>query len=296
VQILEVNAIWPRALICNSPDLARAGSRKVIPASRVSVIKQAQWEEMMKLGSLLAGIPLVCVTIAPDARATVTTLTFTGVDLNIVGEFINAVPVPESDWQFADLFEPAQGHAIQSYVTYNPNQRATSQSSGSANYDHGRLSVRIPSLGLFGLALSRSGGYMQLSSFLSAQQFFVGDNSGSNTFSSKIGLPDPISFDTLYFGPSMLSTINLPTSNLDWTFANLSFEFLDANDDTERQVLLTFTPRTAPAEPAFELSQNSGGSGAVPEPSTWAMMVLGFAGLGFAGYRAARTKKTAIEL
>ena len=26
----------------------------------------------------------------------------------------------------------------------------------------------------------------------------------------------------------------------------------------------------------------------VPEPSTWAMMVLGFAGLGFAGYRASR--------
>ena len=26
----------------------------------------------------------------------------------------------------------------------------------------------------------------------------------------------------------------------------------------------------------------------VPEPSTWAMMVLGFAGLGFAGYRKAR--------
>jgi hypothetical protein len=26
---------------------------------------------------------------------------------------------------------------------------------------------------------------------------------------------------------------------------------------------------------------------AVPEPSTWAMMVLGFAGLGFAGYRKA---------
>ena len=27
---------------------------------------------------------------------------------------------------------------------------------------------------------------------------------------------------------------------------------------------------------------------AAPEPSTWAMMVLGFAGLGFAGYRKAR--------
>jgi hypothetical protein len=27
---------------------------------------------------------------------------------------------------------------------------------------------------------------------------------------------------------------------------------------------------------------------AVPEPSTWAMMLLGFAGLGFAGYRKSR--------
>jgi hypothetical protein len=26
----------------------------------------------------------------------------------------------------------------------------------------------------------------------------------------------------------------------------------------------------------------------VPEPPTWAMMLLGFAGLGFAGYRASR--------
>ena len=31
----------------------------------------------------------------------------------------------------------------------------------------------------------------------------------------------------------------------------------------------------------------------VPEPSTWAMMVLGFLGLGFAGYRSARTKAVA---
>ena len=31
-----------------------------------------------------------------------------------------------------------------------------------------------------------------------------------------------------------------------------------------------------------------GGGGAAPEPSTWAMMLLGFASLGFAGYRKAR--------
>ncbi len=29
-------------------------------------------------------------------------------------------------------------------------------------------------------------------------------------------------------------------------------------------------------------------SGAIPEPSTWAMMLLGFAGLGYAGYRKAK--------
>jgi hypothetical protein len=33
--------------------------------------------------------------------------------------------------------------------------------------------------------------------------------------------------------------------------------------------------------------------GAVPEPSTWAMMLLGFAGLGYAGYRRAREPRVA---
>ena len=30
-----------------------------------------------------------------------------------------------------------------------------------------------------------------------------------------------------------------------------------------------------------------------PEPATWAMMIIGFAGLGFAGYRKARTGRLA---
>jgi hypothetical protein len=45
---------------------------------------------------------------------------------------------------------------------------------------------------------------------------------------------------------------------------------------------------------AFEFSLVPGGVGvntSVPEPSTWAMMLVGFAGLGFAGHRA--TRKTA---
>jgi hypothetical protein len=33
---------------------------------------------------------------------------------------------------------------------------------------------------------------------------------------------------------------------------------------------------------------SAGVAASTPEPSTWAMMILGFAGLGFAGYRASR--------
>ena len=38
----------------------------------------------------------------------------------------------------------------------------------------------------------------------------------------------------------------------------------------------------------FSASFQSDFEGAVPEPSTWAMLLLGFAGLGYAGYRRAR--------
>jgi hypothetical protein len=31
-------------------------------------------------------------------------------------------------------------------------------------------------------------------------------------------------------------------------------------------------------------------SGVVPEPSTWAMMIIGFAGLGYAGFRKAKSR------
>jgi hypothetical protein len=33
---------------------------------------------------------------------------------------------------------------------------------------------------------------------------------------------------------------------------------------------------------------------AVPEPSTWAMMLLGFVGLGYVGYRQAKTSAAAL--
>ena len=42
----------------------------------------------------------------------------------------------------------------------------------------------------------------------------------------------------------------------------------------------------APSAPFWPISSGPGGGGAVPEPSTWVMMLAGFASLWFAGYRA----------
>jgi hypothetical protein len=39
----------------------------------------------------------------------------------------------------------------------------------------------------------------------------------------------------------------------------------------------------------------SGGGGSVPEPSTWALMTLGFAGLGIAGYRRAKSRRAVLS-
>jgi Domain of unknown function (DUF4082)/PEP-CTERM motif len=47
-------------------------------------------------------------------------------------------------------------------------------------------------------------------------------------------------------------------------------------------------PTTPDGTPGFFGPNISIGSSTIPEPSTWAMMLLGFAGLAFAGYRASR--------
>ena len=47
---------------------------------------------------------------------------------------------------------------------------------------------------------------------------------------------------------------------------------------------------------AWGIDNVSYNSSAVPEPSTWAMMLAGFAGLGFAGYRKTKSARTALSL
>ena len=83
---------------------------------------------------------------------------------------------------------------------------------------------------------------------------------------------------------------------LDVTFGSLAIaesffrdDVIDLGSDFGPNIDLTF---------AYTLIANGSGGfgfdlavgGAVPEPSTWAMMLVGFAGLGFTGYRSRRTR------
>ena len=66
---------------------------------------------------------------------------------------------------------------------------------------------------------------------------------------------------------------------------------IDLGSDFGPDIDLTFGyTLVADESGGFGLDLVVGGLGAVPEPSTWAMMLLGFAGLGFAGYRSARRR------
>jgi choice-of-anchor C domain-containing protein len=69
-------------------------------------------------------------------------------------------------------------------------------------------------------------------------------------------------------------------SNMKYTLESLTFTA--GPSDT-----LTFASQD-PSSPGYYGPVIGGVSIAIPEPSTWAMMLLGFAGLGYAGYRASR--------
>jgi hypothetical protein len=65
--------------------------------------------------------------------------------------------------------------------------------------------------------------------------------------------------------------------------------FFIPDDATGLTISGTFGNSGSPNSAGVNLCLGSGPCGsAIPEPSTWAMLLLGFAGLGFAGYRSTR--------
>jgi hypothetical protein len=94
------------------------------------------------------------------------------------------------------------------------------------------------------------------------------------------------------------STLDITVDGFDGTTPETNtFSFIGKNGSNFITILalggetMTSINFTSPDTGWEQLKQPriSGLVGVVPETSTWAMMVLGFAGLGFAGYRKART-------
>jgi hypothetical protein len=74
--------------------------------------------------------------------------------------------------------------------------------------------------------------------------------------------------------------LSTSTGSLEWSYTGVNDGIGVANE-------YNFYADSVAANQAFTPYQMSIGS-AVPEPSTWALMLAGFAGLGFAGYRLSR--------
>jgi len=180
----------------------------------------------------------VCVW-SIETEAVQVSQAFYGVDVQVVGEFVNGTKVDDDSQEFAPLFLEAQ--TMSGSITYDTDQPDIwSEDAANGLYRIGTLSVSIEEIELDAV---RSSTFMQISPFNGTwnDEFFAYVN-GIDDFSNAVFLPIPRSFwVSLYGSTSMLFDDQLPTNPIDWTFGNLSFSFLD-DDGNTRQVLMTFVP------------------------------------------------------
>jgi hypothetical protein len=95
----------------------------------------------------------------------------------------------------------------------------------------------------------------------------------------------PVTFlDVTWDGTTVFSNTWLDTGNI--PYQNYTAQVVGTGSD-----VLQFISAN---DPGFTYLDNVSLTSGVPEPATWAMMMLGFAGLGFAGYRKANSARTAL--
>ena len=135
--------------------------------------------------------------------------------------------------------------------------------------------------------------------FLSPVKFI--ENSGSLTFNSNVGAPN----STLKFWADPLNTQGANPSNTPGTLLESVSGHATTDPDSFSGSLLSPFDALAPFSmtEGAALALRSGGSvtgfnqsmqSGVPEPSTWAMLILGFAGLAWTGLRRRKSARYAL--
>jgi hypothetical protein len=114
------------------------------------------------------------------------------------------------------------------------------------------------------------------------------EKEGNGSAGAFIDFTDTMSADLSDFIGSGRVPTSVSVSDAGGTAAFISSTFETESVTYNFTLISSSVPGTPifPASPTLTLS--------VPEPSTWAMMLIGFAGLGFAGYRASR-RATAVR-
>jgi hypothetical protein len=109
------------------------------------------------------------------------------------------------------------------------------------------------------------------------------------TVNNLIGTPGP-TVETDYFNGTsstlgtLLNTASFPAGTVTESIGPIANFVGPALTADAQQYMITLNAPIESANDTIQLITSS----AVPEPSTWAMMVMGFAGLGFAAYRGRR--------
>jgi PEP-CTERM motif len=111
-----------------------------------------------------------------------------------------------------------------------------------------------------------------------------------------VGVPSELSagstFDSHFAGDLLLGVVSAPLGGeVNITVDGVEMLFESSNDTVIN--LGNFGPNIDLTINGFGAFVIGGVVEAVPEPSTWALMLLGFAGLGYAGYRRAREPRAA---
>jgi hypothetical protein len=106
---------------------------------------------------------------------------------------------------------------------------------------------------------------------------FLSKQEGLTTTTGTFTLPQAFNFFAVKSGnETVLYQLSLPTTSYDWTTAGLVNQNNNLREASHVVALLGSV-----LDPP---NQQNG----VPEPSTWAMIILGFAGMGFMAYRRSR--------